>query len=242
MQVATRARGLGLAAVVGIGLATTAAPTPVAAATPADRVISIALNQLGDPWVYGATGPYSFDCSGLVIYSYKQAGYGYKIGDGKYRSAYAMYDYFRDRGLASKYNGKRGDIVVYGGGTHVGIYMGDGKVVSALTSGVKVHGLYAVTASFTAFLHTGMSGTTTSSTSSTSNVTAITPQYRYTTASVNMRSGPSTGHGIYKVLPENTRLWATKKAIDSSGRTWYAVWSPWAGRSGWVAGWYTRPA
>ena len=241
MQVATRARGLGLAAIIGIGLATTAAPTPVAAATPADRVVSIAVNQVGDPWVFGATGPSAFDCSGLVIYSFKQAGYGSRIGDGKYRTARSMYDWFRSRGLASTSGGRRGDLVIYGGGSHMGIYMGDGKVVSALTSGVRVHGLYAVTAPFTAFLRTGMSSTTTSGTTTTS-TTSITPQYRYTTDNVNMRSGPSTSYGVYKVLPDNTRLWATKKATDSNGRAWYFVWSSWAGRSGWVAGWYTRPA
>jgi cell wall-associated NlpC family hydrolase len=40
---------------------------------------------------------------------------------------------------------------------HVGIYIGDGKAISTLTNGVRVHGIHAVRASFTAFLHTGMS-------------------------------------------------------------------------------------
>jgi len=36
---------------------------------------NIALRQLGDPYVYGATGPKAFDCSGLVFYSYRHAGF-----------------------------------------------------------------------------------------------------------------------------------------------------------------------
>ena len=36
---------------------------------------NIALRQLGDPYVYGATGPKAFDCSGLVFYSYNHAGF-----------------------------------------------------------------------------------------------------------------------------------------------------------------------
>ena len=38
------------------------------------RAASIALRQIGDPYRYGASGPNSFDCSGLMKYSYKQAG------------------------------------------------------------------------------------------------------------------------------------------------------------------------
>lgn len=235
MQVSARARGLGLAAIAGIALTNPFAPAPVAAATPADRIISIATAQVGDPWVFGATGPYSFDCSGLVIYSFRQAGYGYVVGDGKYRSARAMYDWFRSRGLARTSGGVRGDLVIYGGGSHMGIYIGDGKVVSALTSGVRIHGLYAVTAPFTAFLKTGMSTATTSTTASTY-------PYRYTTANVNMRTGPSTGYAIVAVLPTGDKLQVTKSARDSSGRTWYYVYSSYARKSGWVAGWYTRAA
>ena len=40
----------------------------------AAQIIKIAKAQLGDPWRYGAMGPYAFDCSGLVLYSFKQAG------------------------------------------------------------------------------------------------------------------------------------------------------------------------
>jgi hypothetical protein len=243
LQVTARARGLGIGAIAAVVLATSsvASPAPVEAATPADKVIAIARAQLGEPWVYGAEGPSSFDCSGLVIYSFKQAGYGYKVGNGTYRSARAMYDWFRSRGLATTRGGARGDLVVYGGGSHIGIYLGDGMVISTLTSGVRIHGLHAVTASFTAFLRTGMSSGTVSTTSSTS-VRDITDHYRYTTARLNMRTGPSTAYTSVGVLPYGSKLLATKAARDSAGRTWYWVWSYAAHRSVWVAGWYTRAA
>ena len=38
------------------------------------RASAVALKQLGDPYRYGAAGPKSFDCSGLMKYSYKKAG------------------------------------------------------------------------------------------------------------------------------------------------------------------------
>ena len=46
---------------------------------------------------------------------------------------------------------------MWGGGSHIGIYIGNGKAISTLRSGVRVHGVFAVTARFTAYLHTGMS-------------------------------------------------------------------------------------
>ena len=135
--------------------------TPAAAATPtteAQQIIQIAKSKIGDPWRYGATGPSAFDCSGLVTYAFKAAGDLAAIGNGNYRSARSLYDWFRSHGKASRTNPKPGDLVVWGGGSHVGIYIGNGQAISTLTSGVRVHGVFAVTASFTAYLHTGMSG------------------------------------------------------------------------------------
>lgn len=39
------------------------------------RALQIARAQVGKPYVWGATGPNSFDCSGLCVYSYRTAGY-----------------------------------------------------------------------------------------------------------------------------------------------------------------------
>jgi len=218
-------------------MVSTVAPAPVAAASPADAVIKVAKAQLGDPWRYGATGPYSFDCSGLVYYSFRTAGYLSKIG-GTRMTAYGYYSYFRNHGKASTTGGRPGDLVVYGGGSHIGIYLGNGYVISTLTSGVRIHGLYAVTARFTAFLHTGMSTTTTTTAPLTS--TAVTST-RYTTTYVNLRKGPSTAYGVIKLLATNTRVGVLSSSRDSLSRIWYKVQLS-TGTIGWVAGWYTRAA
>ena len=138
----------------------TLAPTgaaPVAAAGPKTeaRGSSDLREQLGDPWRYGATGPSAFDCSGLVIYSYKRAGGPQGHRRRKLRSARALYKYFKAKGLADRKNPKPGDLVIWGGRTHVGIYIGKGTI-STLTNGVRIHKVHAVTAKFTAYLHTGM--------------------------------------------------------------------------------------
>jgi cell wall-associated NlpC family hydrolase len=122
----------------------------------AQQIIKIARRQLGDPWRYGANGPRAFDCSGLVIYAFKHAGDARAVAYGRLRSARALYHWFKARGLASRSNPKVGDLVIWGGGTHVGIYVGHGKAISTLMRGVRVHGVHAVTARFTAYLHTGM--------------------------------------------------------------------------------------
>ncbi|MFC4785309.1 C40 family peptidase [Nocardioides sp. MAHUQ-72] len=60
-------------------VATSVVTAPAAdAATRNQRVLharTIALHQLGDPYRYGAAGPRAFDCSGLVYYSYRRAGF-----------------------------------------------------------------------------------------------------------------------------------------------------------------------
>jgi cell wall-associated NlpC family hydrolase len=61
---ALRARGLGFGA-----FADAPAPSPQAAAA-----VRAALDQVGKPYLWGATGPGSFDCSGLVRWAYAQAG------------------------------------------------------------------------------------------------------------------------------------------------------------------------
>lgn len=146
------------AALAAAVLFSLAPPTPAAATatTEAQQIVRIARAQSGDHWRHGAAGPRSFDCSGLVIYAYRKAGDGRAIGSGRLRSARALYRSFKDRGLASRTNPRIGDLVIWGRGTHVGIYIGNGKAISTLRSGVRIHGVFAVSARFTAYLHTGM--------------------------------------------------------------------------------------
>lgn len=234
-----------LAGVVLIGLAPA---TPAAAATPtteAQQIIQIAKTKVGDPWRYGATGPSAFDCSGLVIYAFKAAGDLAAIGNGNYRSARSLYDWFRSRGLASRTNPKPGDLVVWGSGSHIGIYIGNGLAISTLSSGVAIHGVFAVTASFTAYLHTGMStklinATTVAGATTTTAATAPVIATRVTTTSVNLRTGHSTAAAVIAVLPAGRTLKVYRTWKDALGRTWLNVST--GGRTGWVAGWHTRAA
>lgn len=239
-------------ALAGAILISLAPSTPAAAAEPtteAQLIIKIAEAKLGDPWRFGAIGPNAFDCSGLVIHAFRAAGEGRLIRNGKLRSARAMYLYFRSRGLASRSNPRLGDLVVWGGGTHIGIYVGNGKAISTLTGGVRVHGIFAVHAAFTAYLHTGVSGlgavrtaaatTTAARQTKTSTTTAVaSTRVRQTYGVVNLRRGPGVQYARIRTLAGGTRLAISGKRVDAHGRTWYHVTAH--GTVGWVAGWMTR--
>ncbi|WP_127784328.1 C40 family peptidase [Rhodococcus sp. X156] len=110
-----------------------AAPAPASASvvSPSVLAMDVALAQVGKPYVYGATGPGAFDCSGLVQFSYGQVGISLPRTTGEQAGVGFPVAYDQ---LAP------GDLVfVYGGG-HVGIYVGNGQYVYAPTSGdvVKV--------------------------------------------------------------------------------------------------------
>lgn len=234
-------------AMPGPTTAVTAARTTPAARTTttrADQVIAIAKSKLGARWVYGAAGPGAFDCSGLVIYSFSKAGVASIIGSGRARSARALYAWFRARGLASTTDGQPGDLVIWGGGTHVGIYLGNGMAISTLVNGVRVHSIRATTARFTAFLHTGIAGTAATAVPRTAKPTAVVAKAmtvtarRVTTTALRLRSGPSTAARVLSTLAAHAKVGVVRVAKDLSGRTWYGVLV--GGRLGWLAGWYTR--
>jgi hypothetical protein len=229
-------------AIAGAFIFALAPTTPASAATPrsseAKQIISIARKQVGDRYRHGASGPSSFDCSGLVIYAYRKAGDARVVGYGKYRSARALYRYFQRRGLASRSNPRPGDIVIWGGGTHAGIYIGGGKAISALTNGVRVHRVHAVRARFTAYLHTGMSGVRAKSTTSKHHVAKKASKVRYTRGTVNLRRGPSVNRARIRTLPNHARLTVLGRSHDGRGRVWLKVRA--AGRTGYVLRALTR--
>lgn len=237
-------------ALAGAVLFSLAPSSPAAAADPtsteAAQIIRIARLQLGDPWRYGATGPTAFDCSGLVRYAYRKAGDASVIKAGTLASARSIYRYFKARGKASRTNPRIGDLVVWGGGTHIGIYIGNGKAISTLTNGVRIHGVFAVRASFTAYLHTGMSGrptpatvsATAASTKATTAVTSARTSIRHARYAANLRRGPGVAFARLRTISSGARLVVFGRRADSHGRTWYNVRV--AGRTGWVAGWLTR--
>ena len=125
--------------------------------TAAQRLIAEARRKLGDRYVYGAIGPRRFDCSGLVIFVARHS-HNRRILHAGDRSARSFLQTYRRHHRASRHHGRPGDLVVWGGGRHIGIYLGHGRAISALTRrGVSVHRIHAVTMPFTAFLHTHLS-------------------------------------------------------------------------------------
>ena len=95
-------------------------------------VTSVGLSLVGSPYVYGASGPTAFDCSGFTSYVFAQA--GISIG----RTTYAQY-----AGGTKVSDLQPGDLVFFntvGSLGHVGLYIGNGQMVHAGTpsTGVEV--------------------------------------------------------------------------------------------------------
>lgn len=95
----------------------------------AKAAIDFALAQLGDPYVYGGTGPNGWDCSGLVMKAYAAAGVSLPRVVGPQLSAVRR---------VSMSELRPGDIVAYGDMSHNGIYLGSGRVVHAPYPGKSV--------------------------------------------------------------------------------------------------------
>lgn len=92
--------------------------------------LAAALTRVGDPYVWGATGPDRFDCSGLVQWAFKQVGKDVP----RTSSAQAGFGTPVARGDLQP-----GDVVLfYPEISHVGIYAGNGMMVHASTFGVPV--------------------------------------------------------------------------------------------------------
>ncbi|MFH5210853.1 C40 family peptidase [Antrihabitans spumae] len=92
--------------------------------------LQAAITRIGSPYVWGAAGPNSFDCSGLVVWAYKQVGKTLPRSSQAQMSAGTPVD---------KNDLQPGDVVgFYSDASHVGIYAGNGNVLHASTFGVPV--------------------------------------------------------------------------------------------------------
>ena len=118
--------------------AATRMPASVPASGSAAAAVSYAMAQVGDAYVYGATGDSAFDCSGLTMRAWGAAGVGLphsssaQYGSGPHISASAL---------------QPGDLVFYYSPiSHVGMYIGNGMIVHAAnpSTGVQVAGLYSM--------------------------------------------------------------------------------------------------
>ena len=108
-------------------------------ASTAAKVLAYARAQIGEPYVFGAAGPSSWDCSGLTLMALGAAGVSSVGGHG----ATVQYTTARSRGLLVPYSAVQpGDLLFYtaGGGDmyHVAIYSGAGRMVEAARPGTLV--------------------------------------------------------------------------------------------------------
>jgi cell wall-associated NlpC family hydrolase len=102
------------------------------------HAMSIAVAQRGKPYVYGAAGPRSFDCSGLTSFAYHRAGF-----KGMPRTAAAQSHFARHIPRTRMH---RGDLIFFGGrggvyhvGLYAGIFHGHRMVLHAPYPGQRVH-------------------------------------------------------------------------------------------------------
>ncbi|WP_431678176.1 NlpC/P60 family protein [Kitasatospora sp. KL5] len=96
------------------------------------RAIEAVKSKLGSPYVYGATGPNQFDCSGLMQWAYRQAGVSIP------RTSQSQAGAGTNVGTNIA-NAKPGDLVIYYGDRHhVGMYVGGGQVIHAPHTGAVV--------------------------------------------------------------------------------------------------------
>lgn len=187
-------------------------------------VIAAARSHLGAPYQFGSDGPRTFDCSGLVYRTFRETGQLSRIG-GARRTAAGYMHLFAARGEASRSGGQPGDLVIYNGGTHVGIYVGKGKIISALVDGVRQTGLHALSMPFTEFLHTHLAGGAAR--------TSVRHGGWITTRAAALRSGPrAAAHWIQRV-PAHTHIKVLGTRSDGAGHRWLHVRLP-GGSVGWL--------
>ncbi|HEX7353359.1 MAG TPA: NlpC/P60 family protein [Mycobacteriales bacterium] len=115
-------------------------PTPVHASGNAGQIaLQWAETQMGKPYVYGGAGPNAYDCSGLTMRAFQQAGISLP------HSAAGQYGYGTHVSASQL---QPGDLVFYredGTIGHVGIYVGNGQMIDANHTGgwVGIRGLYS---------------------------------------------------------------------------------------------------
>ncbi|MEV6138613.1 NlpC/P60 family protein [Nocardia sp. NPDC051990] len=111
------------------GLLAPVMPQMFQQSTASDIALDAAKTKIGAQYSWGASGPFSFDCSGLVQWAYKQA--GIELPRTSFEQSHV--------GAPVAFENLRpGDIVVTNGGGHVGLYAGDGKLLNAVQSGQPV--------------------------------------------------------------------------------------------------------
>lgn len=88
----------------------------------AAKAVAYARAQLGKPYIWGGTGPHGFDCSGLVMRAWKNAGVDLPR---------TTWQQIRSGEATTRARLVAGDLVLGYGGGHVQLYIGNGKVIHA---------------------------------------------------------------------------------------------------------------
>jgi len=114
-----------------------------------DKIVKFARKQIGDPYRAGHSGPNAFDCSGLVRYVYQKI-------TGKMLPHYSKAQYSQVTKV-NKSNAQPGDLVFFfqQGAHHVGIYIGNGKMIDAPGAGKSVR-VSPISGSWWGRTYTGM--------------------------------------------------------------------------------------
>ena len=97
--------------------------------TQADKAVAYAYAQIGKPYQWGATGPNSFDCSGLVMAAWASAGVDIP------RDTYEQWAGLPHIPVSEM---EPGDLIIYDGEGHVAMYVGDGYIIDAPHTGADV--------------------------------------------------------------------------------------------------------
>lgn len=102
---------------------------------PLGSVVGVAEQYLGVPYVFGGESPAGFDCSGFVAYVYRQ--FGISLPHSAAEQGHIGTAIARSAAVP-------GDVVVMDGGSHVGIYLGGGRMIDAPEPGrsVSVDAIY----------------------------------------------------------------------------------------------------
>jgi peptidoglycan DL-endopeptidase CwlO len=111
----------------------TATTTPIASPVPtssqAGQAVAYAYAHLGDAYVWGATGPTTFDCSGLMYAAWGAAGVTLPR---------TTYDEWADLPHIPMSDLQPGDLILYNGESHVAMYVGNGQIIDAPHTGADV--------------------------------------------------------------------------------------------------------
>jgi peptidoglycan DL-endopeptidase CwlO len=123
--------GTGTGGGTGGGGGTIGGHDPLPTATQGEKAVQFAYDQLNCPYVWGGTGPChdGFDCSGLTMEAWAAAGVSIP------RTSYEQWD---DLTHVNTNDLQPGDILVFNGASHVGIYVGGGDLIDAPQTGMDI--------------------------------------------------------------------------------------------------------